>query len=250
MGGLLRDLVVEKLDAAGRGHEAGDPVDEGRLAGAVRTDEPDELSLLDREIDGIEPARKPPKVTVMSLVCSSALMRRSPRGAAGVSTAVRLRNFLGTMKRNQSSRSPPAMPSGLRIADTMRPSPPSISVKSAENVQGRIQEREEQAAFNEDPADDRAGHARDAAEIREREEQERPEIVEIVGRRVSRLIRNHRATNARDERRDAERQNLCSRHVHARGRGRHARSNGSRASGAPWWIGAGSRRDSTARPRR
>ena len=52
-----RSRARRTLDAAGGRHEAGDAVDERRLAGAVRTDEADELALMDLEVDVVDGAQ-------------------------------------------------------------------------------------------------------------------------------------------------------------------------------------------------
>jgi hypothetical protein len=50
-----RDLAALELDRAARREvEAGDQVDERRLAGAVRTDQPDDLFPPELEIDAVE----------------------------------------------------------------------------------------------------------------------------------------------------------------------------------------------------
>src|ERR1700693_5080739 len=54
--GFVRDLVAVEPDAARRADETGDAVDEGRLAGAVGSDEADELALLHGEIDVVHGA--------------------------------------------------------------------------------------------------------------------------------------------------------------------------------------------------
>ena len=52
---LAVEVVAEYLDgAAGLVDERGDDADEGRLAGAVRTQEREEIALLDLEIDAFE----------------------------------------------------------------------------------------------------------------------------------------------------------------------------------------------------
>src|ERR1700678_4577770 len=40
--------------AAGRGHMAGQQVDRGGFAGAIRTDQPNQLALLDREVQAAD----------------------------------------------------------------------------------------------------------------------------------------------------------------------------------------------------
>ena len=51
-----REIAPVELDAARVAHEARDRVDEGRLAGAVRPDQPDELALLDGDVDLVDGA--------------------------------------------------------------------------------------------------------------------------------------------------------------------------------------------------
>ena len=61
----LRDLLAVEEHLAGRGHEAGDRVDEGRLAGTVRTDQPDQHPLFDANgdlVDGPQAAERHRKV--------------------------------------------------------------------------------------------------------------------------------------------------------------------------------------------
>ena len=78
---LVRRLAVRSRpsssDAAAVGDEAGDRVDERRLAGAVRPDEPDELPWLDLRSTSTS-ARTPPKLT--ETPCASRTASRSHRG--------------------------------------------------------------------------------------------------------------------------------------------------------------------------
>src|SRR5919106_2055986 len=54
MGPQIRDVVSGEVDRAfGQLGEAGDGVDEGRLAGAIGTDQPDQLPLGDAQVDTI-----------------------------------------------------------------------------------------------------------------------------------------------------------------------------------------------------
>ena len=51
-----REIVPVELDAARGTDERGDRVDERRLAGAVRPDQPDQLALLDDDVDLVDGA--------------------------------------------------------------------------------------------------------------------------------------------------------------------------------------------------
>ncbi len=52
MDGQLGDVALSVADSTGGGCvEAGDAVEEGRLAGAVRADDPDDLPLVDAQVD-------------------------------------------------------------------------------------------------------------------------------------------------------------------------------------------------------
>ena len=51
-----REIVSVELGTAGVPHETRDRVDEGRLAGSVRPDQPDQLTLLDDDVDLVDGA--------------------------------------------------------------------------------------------------------------------------------------------------------------------------------------------------
>ena len=105
-----------------------------------------------------------------------------------------------------SLRMPPAMPSGFRIADRIRPEAAEHERELGRHVERGLEEREDETTRDQETARNRAGDARDAAEIREREEEQRLPVVELVGGDVSGPVRDHRATDSGDERGDAERE--------------------------------------------
>ena len=53
------EIAPVELDPACGTDEPGDRVDERRLAGAVRSDQPDQLTLLDGDVDGVDGPHAP-----------------------------------------------------------------------------------------------------------------------------------------------------------------------------------------------
>ena len=241
-GRQLRDRRAVERDRARRWHEAGERVDRGRLAGAVRPDQPDELAGLDAQVevvDGAQPAEGDAQPVVSSSAVTTAPCLggrgRADRRPAGSVRRAALRALAAS-----TSRTPPAMPSGFRTAVMITPRLPRINVNSRRHAERRLQRVEEDAAGNEQARRDRAADARDAAEIREGEDGRAIACRRSTARRrLPMLNADERAAEAGDERRDRERGALGAGDVDAGGGGRRARSSGSRAAADRSPIAAG-----------
>ena len=109
----------------GRRDEAGERVDERRLAGAVRPDQPDELARVDARSSSSRArsaAERDPSGPASRAAAAHRCLLAAPGPARGRGRARRVRPATDAV--GDRARSRPAIPSGLRIAVTMSPRPP------------------------------------------------------------------------------------------------------------------------------
>src|SRR4051794_24619121 len=141
----MADVAPGEADGAGGRHKAGEAVDEGCLAGAVRADQADQLTLLDRHGDFVdrsqatkgdrqlldfEEAHESSVPMARAAANGSGWTSSASAGDGGleVSRAGRRRMRAAATTRRRVSERAPAMPSGLRMAVRISPTPPSSSV--------------------------------------------------------------------------------------------------------------------------
>ena len=203
-GAQPRDVRAVELDRAACGHEAGDRVDERRLAGAVGADQPDELALARPR--GRRRRRRARRRSGRTgrVVASTALIAGRPRSARRPPAATRCLapprvaasppRPLASSRAYASRRRPPGSGSAVRISAT----PPKSSVQLPEmpNDVCRASAGTRPSAAIE-PAEDRAGDHRDAADVGERDEAERDEDAEPVGAHRAEVVGVQRARRRR-----------------------------------------------------
>ena len=229
----VRDRLPDERDRSGVGDvEAGNHVDQRRLARAVRSDQSDDLALAHGEIDAVE---RPHAAELLDDVRARSSSARSPDGGCS-------RRPLEHAVKHRPSSATASAAAGAVPADVARPQP----FDRADDAVGRQDQDDERRAgigdqrivlrdakpfaqeYDQQRPDDGAEWPRAAADHRHDQACRHQRQIEVLRRDDTQHLRHQRAGTAAVGRAQAEMRRAASGRRRCRARMRHA---GSRARG-------------------